>query len=126
MGVRIHGHILNKLDLNVAKSILTLRNAVVHTLYIWVNDKDTKIVVKIDDQEISFTAKELYETSIRAYDSGMIVRGIPQLLVYDDINDRYLMALAFNTKLQFFNLNIIPPSGTTIKYAYQVMEEVVE
>jgi len=126
MRLRIFGNILNKAKLTGTKPILTLKNAVIHTLYVWVDDKDAEIVVDVDGQRISFTADKLYEMSIRAYDSGMIVRGIPQLLVYDDTNDIYLMSFALNERVHSFNLVIVAPSGRTIEYAYQVMAEVSE
>jgi len=126
MRLRIFGNILNKAKLTGTKPILTLKNAVIHTLYVWVDDKDAEIVVDVDGQRISFTADKLYKMSIRAYDSGMIVRGIPQLLVYDDTNDIYLMSFALNERVHLFSLMIVAPSGRTIEYAYQVMAEVSE
>ena len=86
------------------------------------NDGDSVITVKLDEDVINFTPNDLNDFPIHASDFMQIPEGIPTL-IYTNGSDKYIVALTWNGEVKEFDLIVASPSSKSINSSYQVIYE---
>ena len=116
----ILGDITKKISFIGNAEVLNIKKKKIHTVFIWLNDKDTEIIFKVEDKAQLFTPSDLYNLELSTQKIGFVPHGIPVYVIYDDTNNAYLIAYRFDSEVSI-NVLLSAPSGKNVQYSWQVM-----
>lgn len=113
------GSILSTKTINTEDNI-TIQRKPITDILIYVDNKNTEINVFLDEFSIQFTPKELNDFPINASDFQKPIELVPMLVMYNDIDDVYIVILHVNSMISDGIVIIRPPSGLSIRYSVQI------